>query len=489
VAEKPSIVLSLRTFMTALILLALLMIAAGVMTAVIPAGTFERTVMDGREVIIPGTFRIIERPDMTFWRYVSAPLLVLSSTAGQTALFIILFLFAVAGSIGLLEKSDVMIYAVDRLVRRVGTHQYTLMALIVLFFMTISAVIGTFEENLFMVPLMVMLACRLHWDSLVGLGMSLLASCFGFAAALTNPFSIAITQRIAGLPLYSGIIYRIVIFAAFYAMLMVFLVRYARRIEKDPEKSLVYHEDQLQRERIAALGLALAGNDPVGTDQGRKMQKALAILAGMLVLVIILIILSALLSALSDIMFALMGLMLLTAGIAASHTAGLTGKIIRQTLRSSMLRVLPIVLLILMVMSIRTIFEQGRIIDTILHFSAELVSGASPYVAAIMVYVLILLLELFIGASSAKALLIMPIIAPLAELVQITRQTAVLAFSFGDGFSNVLYPTNPVLIICLGLTVVTWPKWIRWTLGLQVAAFILACLFLAGAVYFSYGPF
>ena len=488
-AEKPSIVLSLRTFMTALILLALLMIAAGIMTAVIPAGSFERTVVDGREVIIPGTFRIIDRPDMTFWHYVSAPLLVLGSTAGQTALFIILFLFAVAGTIGLLEKSDVMVYAVDNLVRRVGTHKYKLMALIVLFFMTMSAVIGTFEENLFMVPVMVILACRLHWDSLVGLGMSLLASCFGFAAALTNPFSIAITQRIAGLPLYSGVIYRIVIFAAFYTLLMVFLIRYAKRIEKEPARSLVYREDQQQRERIAALDPVQAKNSSIDAEQRRRMQRALTILSGMLVLVIVMIVLSALLSTLADIMFALMGLLLLAAGIASSHAAGLTGKMIRQTLRASMLRVLPIVLLILMVMSIRTIFEQGRIIDTILHFSAELVSGASPYVAAIMVYVLILLLELFIGASSAKALLIMPIIAPLAELVQITRQTTVLAFSFGDGFSNVLYPTNPVLIICLGLTVVTWPKWIRWTLGLQLAAFLLACLFLAGAVYINYGPF
>lgn len=488
-AGKPSIVISYRTFMTALILLVLLMAAAGVMTAVIPAGLFERTIVDGREIIIPGTFREIARPDMPVWRYLAAPLLVLGSSSGKTALYVILFLFAVAGAIALLEKSNVLVFAVDSLVRRVGTHKYALMALIVLLFMLLSAVIGTFEENLFMVPVMVLLACRLHWDSLVGLGMSLLASCFGFTAALTNPFSIAIAQRIAGLPLYSGTAYRVVIFIIFYALLMAFLLRYAKRIDKNPEKSLVYAEDRPIREQIESIGSMGAHDSGFDADQQRRMRRALVLLAGFMTLLFAMIGLSSLLTALADFLFALMGLLLLSAGIVSSLSAGLTGRMIVRTLASSILRIAPIALLILMVMSIRHIIEQGKIIDTILNFTANLVSGASPWTAAILVYVLILFLELFIGASSAKAFLIMPMIAPLAELVQITRQTAVLAFSFGDGFSNVLYPTNPVLIICLGLTVVTYTKWIKWTLRLQLAAFLLACLFLGGAVLMNYGPF
>lgn len=488
-AGKPSIVISYCTFATALILLALLMAAAGVMTAVIPSGQFDRTIVDGREIILPGTFREIARPDMPIWRYLAAPFLVLGSTSGQTAFLIILFLFAVAGSIALLEKSNVLVFAIDSLVYRVRSHKYALMALIVLFFMLLSAVIGTFEENLFMVPVMVMLACRLHWDSLVGLGMSLLASCFGFTAALTNPFSIAISQRIAGLPIYSGTAYRMVIFIVFYVLLMAFLLRYAKRIDKNPEKSLVYVEDRPIREQIELTGSRDARDSQLNDEQQRRMRRALVLLAGCLALLIILIGLSSLLPALADFLFAFMGLLLLAAGILSSLAAGQTGGMVARTLASSSLSIAPIALLILIVMSIRHIIEQGKIIDTILNFTVNLVSGASPWAAAVLVYILILFLELFIGASSAKAFLIMPLIAPMAELVQITRQTAVLAFSFGDGFSNVLYPTNPVLIICLGLTVVTYPKWIKWTLGLQLVAFLLACLFLGGAVLMNYGPF
>jgi uncharacterized ion transporter superfamily protein YfcC len=106
-----------------------------------------------------------------------------------------------------------------------------------------------------------------------------------------------------------------------------------------------------------------------------------------------------------------------------------------------------------------------------------------------LIYVLILLLELFIGSSSAKAFLVMPLIAPLSDLVGITRQTSVLAFCFGDGFSNIIYPTNPVLLICLGLTVVTYPKWFKWTYKLQLASLALACIFLIISIAVGYGPF
>ena len=109
--------------------------------------------------------------------------------------------------------------------------------------------------------------------------------------------------------------------------------------------------------------------------------------------------------------------------------------------------------------------------------------------AILLIYALILLLELFVGSSSAKAFLVMPIIAPLSDLVGITRQTSVLAFSFADGFSNIIYPTNPVLLICLGLTVISYTKWMKWTIKLQLVSLALACVFVLIGVAINYGPF
>jgi uncharacterized ion transporter superfamily protein YfcC len=110
-------------------------------------------------------------------------------------------------------------------------------------------------------------------------------------------------------------------------------------------------------------------------------------------------------------------------------------------------------------------------------------------VAALLIYALSLLIEFFVASGSAKAFLLMPIMLPLADLVGVTRQTAVTAYCFGDGFSNMIYPTNPVLLICLGLTVVSYPKWLKWSLSLWVWVFLLTVIFLAIAVAMQYGPF
>jgi uncharacterized ion transporter superfamily protein YfcC len=127
--------------------------------------------------------------------------------------------------------------------------------------------------------------------------------------------------------------------------------------------------------------------------------------------------------------------------------------------------------------------------DTILHSASLTFSQASPFLAALIVYVLALLIELFIGSASAKAFLMMPILIPLADLVGVTRQVTVTAYCFGDGFSNMAYPTNPVLLICLGLTVVTYPKWLKWSLRLWLWVILITTAFLWLAVAINFGPF
>ena len=127
--------------------------------------------------------------------------------------------------------------------------------------------------------------------------------------------------------------------------------------------------------------------------------------------------------------------------------------------------------------------------DTLLHSASLSISQASPFLAAVIVYGLALIIELFVASGSAKAFLMMPILLPLADLVGITRQLAVTAYCFGDGFSNLAYPTNPVLLICLGLTVVSYPKWLKWTAKLWFWILLITLVFLAIGVAVNYGPF
>jgi uncharacterized ion transporter superfamily protein YfcC len=145
--------------------------------------------------------------------------------------------------------------------------------------------------------------------------------------------------------------------------------------------------------------------------------------------------------------------------------------------------------MILMAMSVKLIITKGGILDTILFSAAGKIGGVGPYAAVAFAFLLTLVFEFFIPSASAKAFLIIPILAPLADLVGLTRQTVVFAFDNGDGFANILYPTSPFLMICLGLTVVSYPKWLRWTAPLQAITVLVCFAFMAFAVAIKFGPF
>jgi uncharacterized ion transporter superfamily protein YfcC len=175
-------------------------------------------------------------------------------------------------------------------------------------------------------------------------------------------------------------------------------------------------------------------------------------------------------------------------GVGASLVAGL-GRAAWKTSWNGLLSMLPAVPLLLMAASVKHIIASGGILDTLLHGAAGYITGVSPFAAALMIYALTLVLELFVTSGSAKAFLLIPILMPLADIVGVTRQIATSAYCFGDGFSNLAYPTNAALLITLSLTVIPYPKWLRWVLGLWVWVILVTVIFLGVAVAIHYGPF
>lgn len=487
--EELSIKIGKKTFITAVVILAALMMLAGILTQVVPAGSYERVVQEGREVIDPGSFHSIPKADYPVWRWITAPVEVLGGPDGPMVIVIILFIMFVVGAFSLLEGSGVLKAIIYMIVQRFEKRKYLLMSIIVLLFMALGAILGTFEENIALVPIVIALAYSLGWDSLTGLGMSILASCFGFAAAITNPFSIAITQKIAGLPLYSGAAFRIVIFICFFILLDIFLIRYSKKIEKNPQLSPIYKEDSALRAKYSSVYAAEKEMSDYSVKDKKRMNRAIMCFSIFMIFIIASILASTLISEMSDYVMPVIGILFLAGGIISATMAGIDWETGWKTFYKSVIGILPGVVLILMAMSVKFIISQGGIMDTILNKAASIISGTSPYAAIFLVYILILFLEVFIGSSSAKAFLVMPIIAPLSDLIGITRQTSVLAFCFGDGFSNVLYPTNPVLIICLGLTVISYTRWLKWTIKLQLVVATMSCIFLAIAVAIGLGPF
>jgi uncharacterized ion transporter superfamily protein YfcC len=193
--------------------------------------------------------------------------------------------------------------------------------------------------------------------------------------------------------------------------------------------------------------------------------------------------------AISNYALPLVGVLFLVGGLGAGFLSGAGSKTVWKGLVEGIGGLAPSIPLILMAASIRYIVDSGGITDTILHAAAQPFTQLSPFAGALVVYALALGIEFFIASGSAKAFLMMPIILPLADIIGVTRQTAVLAYCFGDGFSNLAYPTNPVLLICLGLTVVSYPKWLRWTAKLWLWTALATIVLLGIAVMIRYGPF
>jgi len=458
--KRKGLDISAKSFLGAILVLLVLMALTYGLTFVIPAGAYPRTVTESGDMIIDtaGEFRYVDG-GISLGRWLLSPVLVLGASGSGTLIAVIVFLLVVGGIFNALDKGGLMRYMLGRLSSRFGHAKYQLQAVIVLFFMSMGAFIGSFEECVPLVPLVVALAVRLGWDALTGLGMSLLAAGCGFASGVCNPFTVGLAQQVAGLPMFSGIGNRLLCFALIYLLLLGFLRRHAKRVEQPVA--------QTQAEEDAFCP---------------KKNRGLWAFAGILGAGIALVLCSAVVPALQDLTMIIVAVMFLAAGVAAVLLSGMRLKELGRHFIAGVLSILPAVLMILMASSIKFTMEEAGILDTLLHAAVQTASVLPKWVVILFVYLLVLGMNFFISSGSAKVFLMMPLILPLAEIFGISAQLCVSAFAFGDGFSNVFYPTNPVLLISLGLAGVSYGKWVKWSLPFQLLNLLLTSLLLLGGL-------
>jgi uncharacterized ion transporter superfamily protein YfcC len=237
-----------------------------------------------------------------------------------------------------------------------------------------------------------------------------------------------------------------------------------------------------------SAGAGDPGSPAVNPAADKQVWKALVWFALCVAAAMILVISTARMPGFSNLAFPVMTVLFLTGGIGGGFFAGLGQQTFAGFGRGA-LNILPGVVLVLMAYSVKQIITAGMIMDTILYLAAELIRRSPPMAAAFHIYAATLIMNFFIGSASAKAFLMMPLLTPLADLVGITRQTAVLAFDFGDGFSNMIFPTNALLLIALSFSSAGYTMWIAWTWKLQAAILVVTSAFLAFAVSIGFGPF
>lgn len=476
-----------RAFITTALITLSLMILSGILTRVIPSGSYERYAVDGVTVINPDSFQFVQKVPLPVYRWFTAPVEVLFSENAPIIIVLVLLIVFIGGGYAILNRVGVFNEIITKIVRRFGAKRYLLICAISLVFMFFGSFLGMFEEIIPLIPVVVILSYTMGWDALLGLGMSLLSICFGFSVAVSNPYTVGVAQRLAGLPVFSGMPYRLLIFVVLYTILSLFLVAYAKRLDKNPRRSSVFQEDaEVKARYVEASADAAIEADPA---HARKVKGATAWFLGCVGAILIVILTAALVEGFSDFSMPAIALIYLIAGIGAGFRGGLSAREVASTFFKGVAGIAPGIVLILMAMSVNYIISRGGVMDTIVFNASGMISDEAPILSSYIIYGLVLTVNFFIGSASAKAMLLIPIITPLADLIGLTRQTMVQAFCFGDGFSNVLYPTNPVLLISLGLTTVSYVKWFKWVIVLQLLVMLVTAVFLAAAVLFGYGPF
>ena len=468
-----TIEISKRAVLISVVIVLVLVIAAIVLTQVLPRGEYERVPDEsGNMQIVPGTYAEDDSlPSLKWWQAVFAPFLVLDPTMdGSLMVWALIALLLVIGAVfTALDHTGVLIYMVEALRNKFRTRRYALLFILPLAFMFLGSSAGMFEELIPLVPVVVLLCYAFGWDALVGLAISVLAACFGFTAGVVNPFTVGISQNLMGIPMFSGIEMRLLTFVVAYGILMAFVYPYARKIEKKPQRSLVYLEDTRKKH-----GFDFSSAEFV-RDEGKS--RALKWFACWMLVVVFFAVLSIFIQphyipalgdfSLADYVLYITVAIYVVAGIGACVMCGLRGKELFKKLGKGLVTLLPAVAMILIASGVRYIMEKGYVMDTILYKVTSACAGQSPAVIILLVYLAIFIFEMFIPSGSAKAFLLMPMIGAMCTQLGIDGQVAVLAFAYGDGFANVLLPTNAGLLLILGMTTVNYPKWIRWSGKIQ----------------------
>lgn len=438
-----------------------------VLTHIIPAGQYQRVEdpVSGKMVVVPGSYEQID---------VDAPGvfdLFLALQHGYVDAADIMFLIVFAyGFVYVLTKNGTMDAALGTMVKKVGNRVQLLIPVTMLILGLLSSTMGIYEEVYGLFPVFVGIFMALGYDAIVGGATIFLGVSLGYAAGTTNPYNIAVAQDVAGVELYSGMGFRWVIFAVVEVVAILYLMRYARRVKADPTRSVMYgvEMDSVERKNLEDL-----------KDVKMTGRQTLCLLLFF--------------GTIAFLMFAVLKLgwyideiaaLFLMAMVAAGIISGYSATEICKTFIESTKSMVSSMLVVGFTRGILILMKEGCITDTIVYGLVGLLEGASKYVAAYGMLILQNIIKFFINGSTSQATITMPIMAPTAELVGLSKQIAVLAYQFGNGFADCFWPTSCAL--CCGLMGVPINKWYRFVAPLFGIILVLEFVFMTAAVFIGY---
>ena len=456
-----------HTFVILLFIIAVMTIC----THIIPAGQYERVFNEtaNRNVVDPDSFAYVDPSPVGFFEFLHAIPNGMVEVAD-----IMVFILVVGGAFNIVTQTGAMERGIRKLAYKLQGHEKLIIPLMMFVFSLGGATFGMSEETIIFIPIGITLARALGYDALVGMGMITFGAAVGFSAGFLNPFTVGVAQKIAELPTFSGMGLRVVVWGVMLVAVPLAILRYANRVKADPTASYIYDLEQSQKD----------STDTTVTDVNLTTRDILVLLT--------------VVGGLAIIVYGVMEHGWGVLDIASVFVGmGILGGILGGTTPNQMARdfvhgaedIAMGAIICGIARGILVVMSSGLILDTIVHGLAVLIAGLPKVVAAEGMLVIQCIINFFIPSGSGQASTTMPIMTPLSDIVGLTRQTAVLAFQFGDGFTNAIIPTHGTLCASLGIAGIPFNKWFKFALPVVAVELVICAGFIAFAAVTGYGPF
>jgi len=460
----------LRVPNTYLLIFSLLILIAA-LTWIIPGGKYDRTIVNGREVVVPNSFKYVENNPQGIFDLFISPL-----KGFVEASLIIGFVLIVGGAFNVLAKTEAINSLINKLAKAHSNSKIMQSLFVPILFIMFSlggATFGMNEEIIPFVLIIVPICLALGYDSIVGVGIPLIGAHIGFASAFLNPFNVGIAQGIAEVPLFSGIGYRLVCWFISTVFALMFILWYIRRLRKNPQISPVYNEDSIRKQNEK---FDIVYNSDIHFSLKHKFV-LLTFVLSLIMLVIGVVEFHWYIEEIAG-MFFIMGILV-----------GIIGKLKSDEIVKAFVDgakdLVGTALIIALARATLVLSRDANVIDTILYGLSPLIQSSSPIFSAQKMFIVQAIINFFVHSGSGQAALTMPIMAPLADLTGVSRQTAILAFQFGE-YTNIIIPTSAVTMGALSMARVPWEKWAKWVLPLMIGLFLLGFILLIPPFLINY---
>lgn len=451
------------------VILIVIILIATVLTWVIPSGEYARIEdpISGRKIVDATSFAYVDNVRVS---PIQLPMLIIEAFSANADLITLILLSGAA--IHMLTATGALQALIAAIVRRFSGKVSVFIPLLMLVFALICTTQGV-NTFIAFAPITVMLALSLGLDSIVGVGIILLGGAIGFATGTLNVSTTLVAQKIAELPNYSGIGYRWVCFAVYYVITCFLLVRYAKKIQKNPELSPMYDLDKNSEFKNANL-------DEFGTLDTRKILCIIALVIALVAIVYGCINL--------DWDFAEQSAIFLVLSIAVGILGGFDANKICAEFMNGTKKMLSAAFIIMFARAIGSVLSAGVITDTIVHAMAVVLTGLPAALLGVGMLIANTLINVVLTSGSGQAAAVMPIMIPLSDLLGVTRQTCILSFNFGDGFCNYILPTSTALMGILGAADVPYDRWMRFMWKIFLVWLAVGAVLVVIAQMINYGP-